>query len=121
MSSRKQTVTATSTTEAEFVALCSAAKGAKWLRRLMFDCGHEQHFPTPLFSDNQRAITLVRSPESAKRTKHIDVQYFYTCDLQNQREIDVKYLETSNQLADIFTKALSKDKFMYLAQAFVHY
>lgn len=118
-SSRKQTITATSTTEAEFLSLCAASKAAKCLRQLISDCGYKQRSPTTLFSDNQRAIALVKNPESAKRTKHIDIQYFYTCDMQNQREIDVQYMETKEQLADIFTKPLSKDKFLYLVKEFV--
>lgn len=88
-SSRKQTVTATSTTEAEFMALCAAAKAAKWLRQLVSECGYKQRSPTTLYSDNQRAITLVKSPMSAKRTKHIDIQY----------------METKEQLVDQFVRS----------------
>lgn len=40
--------------------------------------------------------------------------------MQSQDEIDVKYLETSEQLADIFTKPLTKDKYTHLVQDFVH-
>lgn len=118
-SSRKQTVTATSTTEAEFVSLCAASKAAKCFRQLINECGHEQQSPTTLYSDNQRAIHLVKNPESTKRTKHIDIQYFYTCEMQQKGEIDVQYLETREQLADIFTKPLSKEKFLYFVQNFV--
>lgn len=110
-SSRKQSVTATSTTESEFVALCAATKSTIWLRKLISDLGQKQTQPTQIRCDNQRAITLVKNPESSKRTKHIDTQYFYTCDMQRKEEIDVKYVSTDNQLADPLTKPLSKDKF----------
>lgn len=110
-SSRKQSVTATSTTEAEFIALCSATKTVKWLRKLSLDMGVHQVGPTPLWCDNQQAISLVKKPEASKRTKHIDMQYFYTCDMLNQGVIDVKFVESKNQTADVLTKALTKDKF----------
>lgn len=117
-SSKKQTVTATSTTEAEFIALCAAAKEVKWLRKLTADINASQTGPTPIQCDNQRAITLVHSPQSMKRTRHIDVRYFYTCDLQRNGDIDVQYVESGKQLADVLTKPLCKYKFNYFINEF---
>ncbi|XP_071653360.1 uncharacterized protein [Temnothorax longispinosus] len=62
-SSRKQTVTATSTTEAEFVALCATTKAVIWLKRLMSNLDQQQTQPKPIRCDNQRAITLMRKRE----------------------------------------------------------
>ena len=109
--SRKQTVTATSTTEAEFVALCSATKEVVWLRRLLGDLSHTQTTPTTIFCDNQRAITIIQTPESIKSTKHIEVQFFFTCEKQAKNEINIKYVSTEKQLADTLTKPLAREKF----------
>lgn len=110
-SSKKQSVTATSTTEAEFIALCSVTKEVIWLRRLLDDLSCKQKDPTTLYCDNQRAITIVNTPESIKSTKHIEVQFFFTCEKQKDGEINVEYISTNNQLADTLTKALANRKF----------
>lgn len=116
--SKKQSVTATSTTEAEFVALCTATKTTVWLRKLLEDLHKFQKCPTAIMCDNQRAITLVRNPESSKRTKHIDTQYFYTCDIYRRGEINVQYIPTKDQIADCLTKSLPKHQFNVLLKGF---
>lgn len=102
---------AQSTTEAEYIAACMATKEAIWLRRLLQSIGYTQADPTPLFGDNQSAIRLVKNPEYHKRTKHIDIQYHFMREKYEHREIDISYVSTDQQLADIMTKALSRDIF----------
>ena len=110
-SSQGQKCTAQSTTEAEYIAACMATKEAIWLRRLLSSIGFTQTAPTPLFRDNQSAIRLVKNHEYHKRTKHIDIQYHFIREKFEQGEIDISYIPTTQQLADIMTKALSRDKF----------
>ena len=110
-SSQGQKCTAQSTTEAENIAACMATKEAIWLRRLLSSIGFTQTAPTPLFRDNQSAIRLVKNHEYHKRTKHIDIQYHFIKEKFEQGEIDISYIPTTQQLADIMTKALSRDKF----------
>lgn len=112
--SKRQRIVTTSTTEAEFVALCAATKAIIPIRRLLSDLDYNQRHPTSIKCDNQRAITLVHNPESSKRTKHVDTQYFFTCDMQQIKEIDVEYVSTKEQLADPLTKALPRDTFKSL-------
>lgn len=109
--SKRQSITATFTTEAEFIALCSVCKEVVWLRRFLADLNCEQTTATDLFFDNQRAITLVKTPELMKATKHIEVQFYYTCEKQEQGEINVSYANTKEQSADTLTKPLPKEKF----------
>lgn len=97
--------------KAEFIALCTTTKAVVWLRRLLKDLNCSKIGPTTIFSDNQRAITVMNTPESVKRSKHIEVQYFYTCEKQRDKEIKVKYINTQNQLADTLTKPLTGVKF----------
>lgn len=60
------------------------------------------------------AVRLIKNPEFHKRSKHIDVKYHFIRDLYLKAEIDVKYVRSEEQIADIFTKALPKPTFMYL-------
>lgn len=117
-SSRRQTVTATSTTEAEFVAICASTKSVVWLRKLILEVDFKQINATPLNCDNQKAVELVKNPEASKRTKHVDIQYFYSCDMQANGEINIQYVESGKQLADLLTKPLSKDKFEKLIKQY---
>ena len=110
-SSQGQKCTEQSTTEAEYIAACMATKEAIWLRRLLHSIGYTQHTPTPLFGDNHSAIRLVKNPEYHKRTNHIDIQYHFICEKFEGGEIDISYISTYQQLADIMTKALPRDRF----------
>jgi hypothetical protein len=71
----KQPCTASSTTEAEYLAAHVATKELLWEHRLLNELGFPQENPTLLYSDNQPAIRLVHNPEQHQHTKHIDVPY----------------------------------------------
>ena len=68
--STRQSIVALSSTEAEYVALCSAARETVWLRRLLSSIGFKQSFPTVLYEDSQDSIALSKNPKSHHRTKH---------------------------------------------------
>lgn len=88
-----------------------ATKEAIRLRRLLNSVGYPQTNPTPLLGDNQSAIQLVKNPEYHKRTKHIDIQYHFIREKFENDDIDISYISTDNQIADIMTKPLPRDKF----------
>jgi hypothetical protein len=88
-----------------------ATKEAVWLRRLLNSIGYPQTGPTPLFGDNQSAIRLVKNPEYHKRTKHIDIQYHFIREKFENGDIGISYISTDQQIADIMTKPLPRDKF----------
>ncbi len=115
-SSRRQTCTALSTTESEFVAACETSKEGVWLTRLMEDIRGEKSGPMPLYCDNEAAIRLVKNPEFHQRTKHIDVKYYFIRDQQENGTIDMQHISTTNQLADIFTKSLPRPRFLMLRE-----
>jgi hypothetical protein len=108
-SSQRQSSVSLSTTEAEFVAASQAVKETLWLIRLFDDVCELRGKPT-LMMDNQSAIRLIHNPELHKRSKHIEVRHFFVRDVVTRGDITVKYVSTEYQRADIFTKALSKDK-----------
>lgn len=109
-SSKKQTVVALSSTEAEFVAATAATCETIWFRKVFDDLEMPINSPTPVYEDNQGAICMSRNPET-KRTKHIDIKYYFITDCVEQKKISMLYVPTEIQLADILTKALPRDRF----------
>ncbi len=61
--------------------------------------------------DNQSAIKLIKNPVYHKRTKHIDVKYHFIREKYQDKTVNIEYVNSNEQLADIFTKALPRDKF----------
>ena len=112
--SKQQSCVSLSTTESEFVAACESSKEAVWLLRLIEEIEKKKRGPMSLFCDNQSAIKLVRNPEFHQRTKHIDVKYNFIREQQERGRIDVKYIATEEQMADIFTKSLPGPRFVML-------
>lgn len=109
---KKQATVSLSSTEAEYVALAEASKEGVWLSNLLFDLGFEKHI-FDIFEDNQSCIKLT-SKFDHKRLKHIDVKYNYIKDLIANKTVSVKYLPTTEQVADVLTKSLTSvlfDKF----------
>ena len=107
-SSRRQATVAKSSTEAEYVALSMATQEAVWLRRLLNDVGVQVDTATTLYEDNQGAIDLSKNPKHHNRTKHIDVSFHFTRERMAAKEIDVCYIPTEHNLADVMTKGLAK-------------
>jgi len=77
--SRKQPVIALATTEAEYIALCTAAQKATWLRHLLTNITAPPERPTTIREDNQSSIAFAKNPVSHARTKHIDVKFHFFC------------------------------------------
>jgi Reverse transcriptase (RNA-dependent DNA polymerase) len=107
-SSKLQSITAQSSTEAEYIALCNATKEAIYLRGLLIEIGHFQQEKIPIYTDNNGAIQLAKNPVFHSRTKHINVRYHYI--RQQLDVISVLYKETNKQPADGLTKPLVKIK-----------
>lgn len=109
--SQRQKLVTLSTTESEYVAAATAAKEVAWLRKLLkdLDCPVDQ--PTKLLVDNQSTIKLIRNPEFHKRTKHIDIKFHFIREKVENDELDVAYVCSEYQLADLLTKALPRNRF----------
>lgn len=108
--SKKQPMVALSSTEAEFVAACSVATEILWVHKLFSDINLQIENPTTIFEDNQGTIAMSKNPET-RRTKHIDIRYNFLRDLVQEKKLKMEYVSTSNQIADILTKALPRDQF----------
>lgn len=115
--SKKQLITALSSTEAVYISATSAACEAVWLRRLLTDFGVELSRPTIIQCDNKSAISITRNPSMHGRSRHIDTRFHFIRDLVSNGEINVVYCHTNEQVADVFTKALPNHKFEFFQHA----
>ena len=107
-SSKKQTTVAPSTPEAEYIAAAHVAKQVLWYRSLLTELKFPLSTPSTIFSDNQSAISIAHHPEFHARTKHIDIAVHFLRDHVKKGTLDLCYINTDHNLADIFTKALKK-------------
>jgi hypothetical protein len=114
--SRKQPITAMSTTEAEYIAAAEAAKQAIWIRHFL--AAIRKHpkeptrvgiKPTQLGIDNQGALALASNPSNHLRSKHIRVRYHAIRDFVEHGDIKPIYIPTSEMVADGLTKAVKAD------------
>ena len=104
--SKLQPTVALSSTEAEYMAVCSAVQEAIHMRRLLGDIKCLQDQPTTIYEDNQGCIALSENPVSHKRTKHIDIRYHFTRERVETGDVVLKYVATEYQLTDLLTKPL---------------
>jgi len=89
-------------------------KECVWLRLLLKNICFEQVGATVIYEDNQGAIALARNVGYQSRTKHIDIQYHFIREKLLDGIIELKYIETTEQLADFMTKILSVKRLVYL-------
>ncbi|KAE8665938.1 hypothetical protein F3Y22_tig00112523pilonHSYRG00165 [Hibiscus syriacus] len=115
--SKLQSVVATATTEAEYVAATQASKEAIWLKMLLEELGHNQEYVS-LFCDGQSALHLARNPAFHSRTKHIRVQYHFIREKVEEETIDMQKIHTKDNIADFMTKAINADKFTWCRSSY---
>eukprot|EP00253_Pinus_taeda_P005716 PITA_05716 len=108
--SRKQSVPADSTTEVEYVVAAEATKEIVWLRKILEDLQVKQVQSTPLMIDNTSAIKLAKNPKFHDRTKHINTKYHLIRHHVEAKTIHLRHCSANEQVADIFTKALGREK-----------
>jgi hypothetical protein len=99
-----------STVEAEFIASSEGSHEAKWLLQLPQDIHGKDASPLPIICDNQGALSHITTGIIIARTKHIDICYHNCRDLHARKIVDNSYVHTNENLGDILTKALTKDK-----------
>nr|GEX08645.1 copia protein [Tanacetum cinerariifolium] len=109
-SSKKHKSTVISTTEAEYIALSGCCAQVLWMRSQLSDYGFK--FNTiPPYCDNQSAIALSCNSVQHSRSKHIDIHHYFIKEQVERRIVELYFVETKYQLADIFTKALPRERF----------
>ena len=103
---KTQSITATSSTEAEFLAAVLAAKHAKYLRAILRELGFPQLDPTPIFEDNMSAIKMINSRVPTERSRHIDIQHFAIQDWKDAGDIVMRHIPGIINPSDDLTKPL---------------
>ncbi|KAL0291394.1 UNVERIFIED_CONTAM: Retrovirus-related Pol polyprotein from transposon TNT 1-94 [Sesamum calycinum] len=119
--STKQTLVATSSNHAELIALYVAGHECVWLRSLIHyvceSCELEpiEKSPTVIYEDNAACIAQIKETYiKGDRTKHISPKFFSTHELQVEGKVDVKQIPSSQNLTDLYTKALPTKVFKQL-------
>lgn len=113
-SSKKQQTVATSSSEAEYIALSAATSEGLWLKGILEDLKEiDEKDSFVIFEDNQGCIAMSKNTE-CKRVKHIDIKHHFIRDHINNGTLKVEPIGTTDQLADIFTKGLDAGRFKIL-------
>jgi hypothetical protein len=112
--SKKQSVVARSTAEAEFRSMAHGVCEVLWLRILLMELGLFESKPLMLYCDNKAALDIANNPIQHDRTKHIEIDRHFIKEKMDRGIICMPYVSSSNQLADILTKGLPDKLFSVL-------
>ncbi|GKF12295.1 hypothetical protein Tco_0050221 [Tanacetum coccineum] len=84
-----------------------------WMRTQLLDYGFKYN-RIPMYCDSKSAIAISCNPAQHSKTKHIDIQYYFIKEHVERGTVEIYFVRTEYQLADLFTKALPKERFEYL-------
>nr|GFA22998.1 retrovirus-related Pol polyprotein from transposon TNT 1-94 [Tanacetum cinerariifolium] len=114
-SSKKQNCLSISTTESEYVAVSGCCAQVLWMRTQLTDYGFF-YDKVPIYCDLKSAIAISCNPVQHTRIKHIDVMYYFIKDYVEKGIIELYFIGTEYQLADLFTKSLPEARFKFLVE-----
>jgi hypothetical protein len=112
--SKRQPIVTSSTTEAELVALNLCALQVQWLKLLLGEDLGIGPLKARLYCDNQSTVQVAHNPISSDRSRHINVKHRKVQELIQDQVMDVKWISTVEQAADILTKQMTRKQFEYL-------
>ena len=104
---------ALSSAEAEYIAAGSCCAQTIWLKHQPSDFGLNLS-KISLLCDNTSAINLTKNPIQHSRTKHIEIRHHFIRDHIMNGDCEIQFVDSENQLADLFTKPLNKERFNFL-------
>ncbi|GJV41648.1 retrovirus-related pol polyprotein from transposon TNT 1-94, partial [Tanacetum coccineum] len=113
-SSKRQKSAAISSTEAEYIALSGCCAQVLWMRSQLTDYGFGFN-KIPMYCDNKSAIALCCNNVQHSRSKHIDIRFHFIKEHVENGVIELYFVNTEYQLADIFTKALGRERIEFLS------
>lgn len=111
---KKQHRVSRSSAEAEYRSMATVTSELKWLKALLMSLDVTHSPSMRLYCDSRSALYIAQNPVFHERTKHIEVDCHYVRDAIRDGIISTYHVSTDDQLADIFTKALGKRKFLSL-------
>ncbi|GJT05429.1 putative ribonuclease H-like domain-containing protein [Tanacetum coccineum] len=110
---KKQTIVATSTTEAEYVAAVNCCGQVLWIQNQMLDYGFS-FMNTKIYIDNESTICIVKNLVFHSKTKHIAIRHHFIRDAYEKKLIQVLKIHTDDNVADLLTKAFDVSRFQFL-------
>ncbi|GJZ97709.1 putative ribonuclease H-like domain-containing protein [Tanacetum coccineum] len=110
---KKQTIVATSTTEAEYVDAASCCGQVLWIQNQLLDYGFN-FMNTKIYIDNESTICIVKNPVFHSKTKHIAIRHHFIRDAYEKKLIQVLKIHTDDNVADLLTKAFDVSRFQFL-------
>jgi len=105
-----------STAESEYVAATEACKAIVWLRNTLQELNIAQTVPTTMFEDNQACIHMAANRMITGRNKHMEIKQHYVRHLSQNKTVQLVYVHTKRQRADILTKNLPYPDFLRLRE-----
>jgi transposase InsO family protein len=114
--SKKQGSISLSTTEAEYIVVATCCTQILWMIQTLADLKVTYTDPIPLHCDNTSAISVSKNPVLHSKMKHIPIKYHFLKEQVTNRVVQLNYIPSTEQIADIFTKPLAKTPFEYLRQ-----
>ncbi|GKB85917.1 retrovirus-related pol polyprotein from transposon TNT 1-94 [Tanacetum coccineum] len=112
-SSKKQTSTSISSIEAKYIAMSGCCAQILWMRYQLSDYGLAYNH-VPLYCNNKSAIALCCNNVRHSRSKHIDIRHHFIREQVKNGVVELYFMRTEYQLADIFTKALPRERFKFI-------
>ncbi|KAJ9542453.1 hypothetical protein OSB04_028959 [Centaurea solstitialis] len=112
-SSRKQNCISLSTAEAEYVAAACCCSQVLWMKTQLADFGYTMQ-RIPIYCDSKSAIQITANPVQHSRTKHIDIRYHFIKDHVEKGNVELYFVESDYQLADLFTKPFDEKRHFFL-------
>nr|GEW55194.1 hypothetical protein [Tanacetum cinerariifolium] len=110
---KKQTIMATFTTEAEYVAAANCCGQVLWIQNQMLDYGFN-FLNIKIYIDNESTICIVKNPVFHSKTKHIEIRHHFIRDAYEKKLIPVLKIHTDDNVADLLTKAFDVSRFNFL-------
>ncbi|GJZ67398.1 retrovirus-related pol polyprotein from transposon TNT 1-94 [Tanacetum coccineum] len=112
-SSKRQKSAAISSTKAEYIAMSDCCAQTLWMRSQLTDYGLGFN-KIPMYCDNKSAIALCCNNVQHSRSKHIDIRFHFIKEQVENGVVELYIFNTEYQLADIFTKALCRERIEFL-------
>ena len=114
--SRKKSKISLSTAEAEYITACTSFCEAVWIRKLLAKLFKLKLDVTRILSDDHSCIKLLENPVFHDLSKHIEIKYHFIRDMVMKRAVKLEYIATDEQVADVLTKPLAREKFEYFRE-----
>lgn len=109
--SKKQGHVSNSTADAEYTALFRGGEQAFWLRQFYQQIDIPLAAPLKIYCDNEAAIAIAYNQGTHSKSKAIRIEFHATRDRVSRREIEVEYVRSKDNVADILTKSLPRETF----------